>query len=604
MDLELPDAHEKEVRYSDSPRRWTQVTQSLPSPVKSVRPEHSVALMDSLDSQIDFGHRTSDFFEEESSDEEPLTARKSIIGFAGPDIDSRERSISPGKRKSQRPPLMQPFVSQCEPKGVQTGQEQTEQWPLPQEPSSEGYQRLDSKIPMPIRSISIASTSYNGSIEEVDELPTDGTPRPVRPARIPSGRIATNSGNWKDNDQIHDTRRSTFSSYSDKAEQRLGVHAIAYDLLLNGLLQDHEVMRQNKAQLGSFKPGARNAMLPQEPSNVVPISPRDVISAHKKMDRSFKKVHVVPPPIQVNHSHPSLPQDIVRTPYPFDTPRSNRKNHDQGDISGTQTPSGNVESILTLSIRRSNPNSKTRVTTLTIPASNDFTIARNSREGAHSEKPFSSTAFDDAELFHQLRNSYAQLTGPFRFLSARSLREVHVSGPASKAADAGYGWLHQPRSPRILAYKGLTDTFSEEKILQHYRKPALGKSRYAFVHWAHRLAAAPPPRTPTSGVFTPTTSNRDLTRQVEQPEGLEFVVSWSVKRIVPVLLLVLLMSCAATLLWVFLGKSTSPQFPAPQRAGFRGAGDRVGSGVVLGICVLLLGLSSIGGWLGVSWLVM
>lgn len=603
MDPDLPGNQDKDLRYSDSPRRWTQVTPSLSSPVKSVRPEYSVALMDSLDSQIDFGHRTTDFFEEESSDEEPLTARRSVTGLPGPDLDARERSISPGKRRSQRPPLMQAFVSQCEPKGIPSAQAESEQWPLPQEPSSEGYQRLDSKMPMPIRSVSMASTSYNGSIEEVDELPADGTPHPLRTARVASGRTARSSGNWKDSEPVYDPRRSTFSSYSDKAEQRLGVHAIAYDLFLNGLLRDDEVMRQNKTQLGSSKTGPRSSMTPQRLNDDSPRSPREAFSAQKKIDRLSKKVHAVPPPIQVSHSHPSLPHDIVLTPYPFDTPRSNRKEFDIGGVSRTQTPSGSVESILTLSIGRSNSHSKSRVTSLTIPASNDFTVARNSREGANSEKPFTSTAFDDAELFSQVRLSYTALAGPFRLFSARSLSSIHVSGPATRAADAGYGWLHQPRSPRILAYKGLMDTFSEEKILQHYRKPALGKSRYAFVHWAHRLAAAPPVRTPTSGMFAPTT-DRELVRQAEQPEGLEFLVSWSVKRIMLAFLLVLLLSAAAALLWIFLGKNTSPQFPAPQRAGYRGAGDRVGTGVLLGICVLLFGLSSIGGWLGMSWLLM
>lgn len=594
MDLDPPPTN-KDVRISESPRRWTQVTQSLPSPIKSVRPEYSVANMDSLDSQIDFGHRTIDFFEDESSDEEPLTARKSAMGLSGPDMDTRERPDSPSKRKSG-PPLIQPFVSQCEPKGKTAAQPEQDQWPLQQEPASEGYQRLDSKMPMTIRSDSMASTSYSGSVEEVDELPVDGTHRAPKAARVTSGQTARSSGNWNHNDQAYDPRKSTFSAYSDKAEQRLNVHAIAYELLLKGLLRDEELTRQNKSPLDSPKSGARNSMLPQSLNINDPRSPGN----------STKKVHVVPPPIHVDHSHHSLPHDIVRTPYPFGTPRNNRKDFDREAISGMQTPTGNLESVLTLSIRRCNPNSSRRVSSLTIPASNDFTIARNSREGAEPEKSFTSTAFDDYELFQQLRLSYAELVGPLRFFSARTLIRIHVSGPATKAADAGYGWLHQPRSPRVLAYKGLTDSFSEEKILQHYRKPALGKSRFAFVHWAHRLAAAPPQRLPMPGDLTPMTpgQDRELVRQAEQPEGLEFVVGWSVKRILLASMLVLLLSVAAALLWIFLGKSTSPQFPAPQRAGFRGAGDRVGTGVVLGICVLLLGLSSIGGWLGMSWLVL
>ena len=89
---------------------------------------------------------------------------------------------------------------------------------------------------------------------------------------------------------------------------------------------------------------------------------------------------------------------------------------------------------------------------------------------------------------------------------------------------------------------------------------------------------------------------------MEQPEGLEFVVSWSVRRILLMLMLVILVSIAAALLWIFLGKDTTGAWPP--HGGFRDAGDRVGAGVIMGICVLLFGLSGIAGWLGVSWLVM
>ena len=140
-------------------------------------------------------------------------------------------------------------------------------------------------------------------------------------------------------------------------------------------------------------------------------------------------------------------------------------------------------------------------------------------------------------------------------------------------------------------------------MLQHYRKPALGRSRCAFVHWAHRVAAAPTAQTPqpTDGVTVEQTVDRDLVRRMEQPEGLEFVVSWSIWRVGLALLLVGMASMAAALLWIFLGRSSAP---GGGNGGFHSAGDRVGAGVVVGICVLLLGISGFGGWLGVSWLIM
>ena len=225
--------------------------------------------------------------------------------------------------------------------------------------------------------------------------------------------------------------------------------------------------------------------------------------------------------------------------------------------------------------------------------------------------------FDDQEFFLALQKSYAHLSGPWRFLSARSLNQIIVCGPASRAADSHYGWLLSPRSPRELAFKGLHDTFGEDKILAHYRKPAMGKSRFAFVHWARRLAAAESRQLSMMSPLASTErrgSGPDLVRKVEQPEGLEFVTAWSVWRLSIALGLVLVASVAATLLWVLLGQSKSFANLDPstfsesndepmQGSGFRVAGSRVGAGLLMGISVLLVGLSSIAGWVGVSWLV-
>lgn len=278
------------------------------------------------------------------------------------------------------------------------------------------------------------------------------------------------------------------------------------------------------------------------------------------------------------------------------------------------------DSILTLSIRRSNPNSRLRLSTLTIPANSEFSAVKN-RHSTSGGKEYTPQDFDDAELFRQLRRHYKNLLGPWRYFSARSLTMICVSGDVSKQADSGYGWLLTPRSPRTLAHKGLNDTFSEEKLLRFFHDPStVGKSRYAWVSWAHRLADAPAistplplpselpsavpdsARTPISAATTSTVNNRfSMIRRAEQHEGLEFVVSWSARRILLALTLVLVLSLAATLLWVFLGKSSHGDGGS---SGFMGAGDRVVGGVVMGICVLLIGCFGIGGWIGVSWLVL
>lgn len=549
--------------------------------------------MESISSRVDLGHRTADFFEDSSEDEaggigEAVTA---------PDGDLRERPPSPSKRK-QPPPSGQSLASQCEPKRVTL---------LP-EAGSEGYQRLDSNLNQQVRAQTTddatPDTSFNGSVEEIDDLLPEreggSGPSYPKPARLPSGRTARSPGAWRYDPSV-DQR---MSMYSDKLDQRLGVHAVAYEFMLRSLLNDEEVMRRGDPRAS----GIRASALPAQLHFNDPRSPKDQLYPPVMMERSTstlsknKKVHVVPPPIDTSGPRPSLPQNLVRTPYPFTNDRVHRKDFGREPPSAAESPMGAAESILTLSIRRANPHSLPRVTSITIPASNDFSAVGSAH--GKKQKHFEALVFDDAEFFRQLRLAYMELSGSNRVFSARSLARIAVSGPASRAADAGYGWLHQPRSPRVLAYKGLTDTFSEEKILHYYRTPALGKSRYAFVHWAHRLAAAPPTRSPALPMDdeNPDTPSAELARRMEQPEGLEYIISWSISRILLALLIIVLLSIAAVLLWTFLGKSTTPNWPS--NGGFHGAGDRVGTGILIGIFVFLSGMGCFTAWLGVSWLTM
>ena len=316
----------------------------------------------------------------------------------------------------------------------------------------------------------------------------------------------------------------------------------------------------------------------------------------------------------------SIQPPHVKTPYPFRAIHRKEFGRQFSASEPTLRSPRVHDSILTLSIRRSNPNSRLRLSTLTIPANSEFSAVKN-RHSTSGGKEYTPQDFDDAELFRQLRRHYKDLLGPWRYFSARSLTMICVSGDASKQADSGYGWLLTPRFPRTLAHKGLNDTFSEEKLLRFFHDPsAAGKSRYAWVSWAHRLADAPAistplplpselpsavpdsARSPASAATASTVNNRfSMIRRAEQHEGLEFVVSWSVRRILLALTSVLVLSLAATLLWVFLGELSHG---VGRGAGFMGAGDRVVGGVVMGICVLLIGCFGIGGWIGVSWLVL
>ena len=560
---------EEDVRISTSPRRSPQITSGVGSPVRSVHPQ--MQQMDSVHSQPDFGLRTADFFENSSEDE--YADEKDPADIA-PDLDQSERRASAIKKRHGASPA-EPSASQCDSKRTLR-------------PDNQGYQRLTPTIPDEgnHQAADTPSSSFNGSVDELLPGDTSSPPGFLRRTHAPSGRTP---------------RSSAQIERSADRKSILGAFAIAHEITLQALKRDEDVL-DNSLQafpLAHLQAGDRSSLLP--PSLRIhddPRSPRH--HQYSTPPSNGKKVQVVPPPIDTSAKRQSLPDDLIRTPYPYTPENVFRKDLGRSPPSATaSTPISPAESILIFRIRHSNPNSKLRVTSLTIPASNEISAVRS---GGQVEKELRALEFDDAALFRDMKKCYAELSGFMRFISARSLTRIAVSGSASKAADARYGWLCQPRSPRTLVYQGLSDTFSEEKILQHYRNPTLGRSRFAFVHWAHRLAAAPPVRTSGADSQRSEMDEQDLVRRMKQPEGLEFVVSWSITRILFILVAILVISMAASLLWVLLGHNTVAS--SPPQGGFRDAGDRIVPGVVMGICILLVGLTTMAGWLGVSWLVM
>ncbi|KAG9687996.1 hypothetical protein KCU95_g6159, partial [Aureobasidium melanogenum] len=577
-----------EIRMSASPGRAPQVIHQheLGSPVRSVRPEF---LLESINSQADFGPRT--FLDNPSPDEE-IHVPDIPNTHTSPEIDDSHAEQPFSKQRRSGHYLggtTEQFQSNCAP---------DRRIPTPPSPRSpveqtdfERYQQMTRENCK--SGFNSDEDSYTGSVEEMT---------PVRPAR-------------RSNMLVDGLFHHSSPHVLEEESPILPKHQ---DLVVARQIKEvhHLTMQALTGITGSSNP----------PPTPPPIPTRDSRyqdwrnSRYRSVSAPAKKVTMAPPPIDT--SRISAQQPHVKTPYPFRAIHRKEFGRQFSASEPTLRSPRVHDSILTLSIRRSNPNSRLRLSTLTIPANSEFSAVKNRHYSSdRSGQEYTPQDFDDAELFRQLRRHYQSLLGPWRHFSARSLTMICVSGDASRQADSGYGWLLTPRSPRTLAYKGLNDTFSEEKLLRFFHNPgAAGKSRYAWVSWAHRLADAPaittplsPPsalpsaaldsaRTPASAGTTSTVNNRfSMIRRAEQHEGLEFVVSWSVRRILVALILVLVLSLAATLLWVFLGKDSHS---SAGQAGFLGAGDRVVAGVVMGICVLLIGCFGVGGWIGISWLVL
>ncbi|KAF2436206.1 hypothetical protein EJ08DRAFT_692089 [Tothia fuscella] len=328
-----------------------------------------------------------------------------------------------------------------------------------------------------------------------------------------------------------------------------------------------------------------------------------------------KRVSMAPPPLDIG-PRGSLPDDIVRTPYPFLFRKAMPK------PSPLRTSSIiDRESILALSVRRHEVSCKPskRVSKMTIPANLEATAVKNPNT---NEKHFETLDFDDAHFFRELGRTYHNLAGPFRFFSARTLQRIDLSHSVTCGdpyvvdygmSRAGALCTHDyPRSPRFLASRGLTDSFSSVELMKHYSNPKLGKARYAWVHWAHRISniaphlrsPAPPPTGSSAGRFS--TTSKDNTEYAglgirdedDCSAGLEFVEGWCLWRILVAVSGVLVCAIAAALCWILLGTQVSLS-----RSGYRDSGERVVGGMMIGVFVLLVGWTGVTGWIGLSWLI-
>ncbi|KAF2457437.1 hypothetical protein BDY21DRAFT_363717 [Lineolata rhizophorae] len=245
----------------------------------------------------------------------------------------------------------------------------------------------------------------------------------------------------------------------------------------------------------------------------------------RQRSRSFpgsKRVAIAPPPIDTFTARKNMPE-IVRTPYPR---RLSRHNISRPSIVESPSPQ---DCILTFTIRRNFDEVCTKgVSRILIP---DY-LSSNSTNGSDvrirssngRKTTFSANDFDDERFFQAMRMEYAALAGPFRFFSARTLRYISIiqcldpstsnSGQPMICPATGepmpticprtgqpmppfclrtgqpISAMAMMRSPRYLASKGLSETFSSDTLMAMFADPSQGKKRFAWVHWAHRLASS------------------------------------------------------------------------------------------------------------------
>lgn len=196
--------------------------------------------------------------------------------------------------------------------------------------------------------------------------------------------------------------------------------------------------------------------------------------------------------------------------------------------------------------------------------------------------------FDDERLFKLIRAEYGRMRGTTyhtiaNLFRARDVRDVGFLSfsKASQLLKSDRGSQRRKTFP----VSG-DDGFAESEMLALYRSPKLGREEYAWVDWIGR-------RPENNGVMG------------SEKIALELVEGWCVRKIGMALVAVLLASVLSALLWTFLGAGgcTLCFLRNETQTGFRNAGGRLETGLMLGLLVLLLGWTTVGGWVFLSWLV-
>lgn len=223
--------------------------------------------------------------------------------------------------------------------------------------------------------------------------------------------------------------------------------------------------------------------------------------------------------------------------------------------------------------------------------------------------------FDDKFFAEQLYNSYLSLTGNWfkRCFSVRVLKNIRLgqintwSGTTSPP--------YRPGTSGLLAAGAGTDTdddarspFTEHSLMSLYRNPKAAKARYTWVHWAQRVAATNTAR-PSSWsrrrtqsldnnpfLFPPPAGAKVDNELPQSITTIQFVHAVSKLRVLSALLLMLVLSTAAALLWIFLGPAGTGIWSGEGRQRT----DRVGSGMAIGVLILLLESAGFGAWLWFS----
>ncbi|KAL8851961.1 MAG: hypothetical protein Q9221_003172 [Calogaya cf. arnoldii] len=294
-------------------------------------------------------------------------------------------------------------------------------------------------------------------------------------------------------------------------------------------------------------------------------------------------------PLEVEKEHKVRKDSIVSTPYPLGY--KGRKSGDKEELADNTKSTNSGQILLVL---HSQSSTTPTIRKLVVPGRSEMDVVDEDAKKPQFRAKIVDD-FDDEKLFQLIKKQYIGMRGFVKqFASARGVYGISLLGYHQLSQLAA----KEDRPTRRKNFRVYDNIFTEQRMLELWRRPRSGRRKHEWVEWVRRL-----PRY-SEGLHTD-----------EENVALELVEGWNVRQIACALALVVVLSLLGTLLWTFLGVNGGVRlqndamvgFPVELKmmsAGFRQAGSRVQTGVGLGILVLLLGWTMVGAWILLSWLVM
>ena len=315
-----------------------------------------------------------------------------------------------------------------------------------------------------------------------------------------------------------------------------------------------------------------------------------------------------PAPLDVRPEHRFLRQSIVSTPYP--TAGDDGKHRKKRSISG---PAHKIEhdnqanAVLTL-VLYGNSNPIPKVKTIAVPSPQETQLIEETENGKPPIIATQTLPFDDEALSKLLRSTYNTMRGPLRYLAtARKVRNLRLLSYTSITQLAS----RHAKPTQFRSDNG--EDIAEERLLDLFQKPRLGRGRNEWTSWVKAL--------PENGK-----GSENLHK--DNKIAIEFVEGWAPAELYGAVAAVLFCSILAMFLYIFVGmgvqvgllsaNSGSDVDLKDLRNGllgavesqaqespvvYKGPGVRVQTGAELGILVLMIGWTAVGGWGLLSWLV-